>query len=147
MIKIVRAEEFRRSTVSSRDVSHAVAEILQDVRARGDEAVKDYEERFDHVRLETLELKEAESVSGEYMMEIKSRTVQFPTGTYCVETRGCWRLFGNYMGGPFVSYAVLSPDNKELVTVTGYVYCPRNKPYTKRDLLMQLESVCYSLKF
>lgn len=88
-----------------------------------------------------------DSVSGKYLMEIKSRTVQFPTGTYCVETRGCWRLFGNYMGGPFVSYAVLSPDNKELVTVTGYVYCPRNKPYTKRDLLMQLESVCYSLKF
>lgn len=84
---------------------------------------------------------------GEYLMEIQSRKVQFPTGTYCVETRGCWRLFGNYMGGPFVSYAVLSPDNKELVTVTGYVYCPRNKPYTKRDLLMQLESVCYSMEF
>lgn len=88
-----------------------------------------------------------DSGSGEYLMEIQSRVVPFPTGTYCVETRGCWRLQGNFMGGPFVSYAVLSPDNKELVTVTGYVYCPRNKPYTKRDLLMQMESVCYSLEF
>ena len=73
MIKIVRAEEFRRSTVSSRDVSHAVAEILQDVRARGDEAVKDYEERFDHVRLETLEITDTESygVSDEYLRMLK----------------------------------------------------------------------------
>ncbi len=86
--------------------------------------------------------------NGEYLMEIRSQVVPFPTGTYCVETRGCWRLYGgNFMGGPFVSYAVMSPDNKEMVTVTGYVYCPRNKPYTKRDLLMQLESVCYSLEF
>ena len=88
-----------------------------------------------------------DETSGEYLMEIRSRTVQFPTGTYCVETRGCWRLYGNYMGGPFVNYAVLSPDNKQIIMLTGYVYCPRNKPYTKRDLLMQLESVCYSLEF
>lgn len=85
--------------------------------------------------------------SGEYLMEIRSRTVQFPTGTYCVETRGCWRLYGNFMGGPFVNYTLLSPDNKQIVMLTGYVYCPRNKPYTKRDLLMQLESVCYSVEF
>lgn len=88
-----------------------------------------------------------DSTSGEFLMEIRSQCVQFPTGTYCIETRGCWRLFGNFMGGPFVSYAVLSPDNKEVVTLTGYVYCPRNKPYTKRDLLMQVESVCHSLQF
>ena len=85
--------------------------------------------------------------NGEYLMEISSRVVQFPTGTYCVETRGCWRLFGNFMGGPFVNYALLSPDNKQILMLTGYVYCPRNKPYTKRDLLMQLESVCYSATF
>ena len=88
-----------------------------------------------------------DETSGEYLMEIRSQTVPFPTGTYCVETRGCWRLYGNFMGGPFVSYAVLSPDNKQIVVLTGYVYCPRNKPYTKRDLLMQAESVCYSVKF
>ena len=85
--------------------------------------------------------------SGEYLMEIEQKPVEFPVGSYCVETRGCWRLFGNFMGGPMVSYAVLSPDKKEIVMLTGYVYCPRNKPYTKRDLLMQLESICYSLEF
>ena len=28
--------------------------------------------------------------------------------------------------------------------LTGYVYCPRNKPWTKRDLLMQVEGICWS---
>ncbi len=88
-----------------------------------------------------------DEASGDYLMEISSRPVPFPTGGYCVETRGCWRLYGNFMGGPFVNYAVLSPDNRQIIMLTGYVYCPRNKPYTKRDLLMQLESVCYSLEF
>ncbi|MBQ7543548.1 MAG: histidinol dehydrogenase [Synergistaceae bacterium] len=68
MIKIVRAEEFRRKIVSSPDVSKVVAEILEDVRLRGDAAVKEYEERFDRVKLETLELAaHTPAVSTEYL--------------------------------------------------------------------------------
>lgn len=84
--------------------------------------------------------------TNEYLMPIEVNSVKFPSSLYCAEVRGCWRLFGNFMGGPFVSYSVLTEDNKEVVTLVGYVYCPRNKPYTKRDLLMQLESVCYSME-
>ncbi len=85
--------------------------------------------------------------SGEWLLPIESKVVEFEGSSYCVETRGCWRLFGNFMGGPFVSYTLLTPDKKQIMSLTGYVYCPRNKPYTKRDLLMQVESVCHSLKF
>ena len=68
---------------------------------------------------------------------------------YCVETRGCWRTEGDFMGGPFVNYVVLSPDNKQVVMLTGYIYYPsgRIKTLSKRDLLMQAEGICHSLRF
>ena len=84
---------------------------------------------------------------GQYLAPIVLKKVPFEGSDYCVETRGCWRSFGDFMGGPFVSYTLLSPDKKQVIILTGYVYCPRNKPWTKRDLLMQVESVCHSLKF
>lgn len=84
---------------------------------------------------------------GNYLMEIKSRQVELDSIDYCIETRGCWRTFGDFMGGPFVTYTLLSPSEKNVVMLTGYVFCPRNKPTTKRDLLMQVESICRTLKF
>ena len=83
---------------------------------------------------------------GNYLAPIHLRKVDFDSN-YCIETRGCWRSFGDFMGGPFVSYTLLSPDKKKVVMLTGYVYCPRNKPWTKRDLLMQVESICWSIQF
>lgn len=41
-------------------LNQIVAGVLDDVRERGDEAVKDYEEKFDHVRLDTLAVTDAE---------------------------------------------------------------------------------------
>ena len=84
---------------------------------------------------------------GNYLLPIVSRTVDFDSSSYCVETRGCWRTFGDFMGGPFVTYTVLDPTEKKVVMLTGYVFCPRNKPTSKRDLLMQVESICRTLKF
>ena len=84
---------------------------------------------------------------GNYLLEIKSRVVDFDSSSYWVETRGCWRTFGDFMGGPFVTYTLLDPTEKKVVMLTGYVFCPRNKPSTKRDLLMQVESICRTVKF
>lgn len=84
---------------------------------------------------------------GNYLAPIYNKVVSFDSSAYSVETRGWWRAFGDFMGGPFVTYTVLSPDKKRVVMLTGYVYCPRNKPWTKRDLLMQLEGICWSLKW
>ncbi|MBQ9472778.1 MAG: DUF4837 family protein [Bacteroidales bacterium] len=65
-------------------------------------------------------------------------------GCPAVETRGVWRSFGDFMGGPYVSYTIATPDNKELLTLVGFVYSPR---FPKRDYLMQVESICHSLSF
>ena len=73
-----------------------------------------------------------------------SRVVDFEGAKYAVETRGLWRSFGDFMGGPFVNYTLLSPDGKQLVELTGFVYCPR---FDKRDYMMQVDGICRSIKW
>ena len=71
-------------------------------------------------------------------------------GQYAVETRGIWTVIGDFMGGPYVNYTVVAPDNKYLLLLTAYTYSPRatnQMPYPKRDHLMQMEGVCWSLDF
>lgn len=91
-----------------------------------------------------------ESYMGtERRLDFTTQPVKFENNSYCIETRGCWRAFGDFMGGPFVTYTLASPDNNQIVTLTGYVYYPsgRIKNLSKRDLLMQVEGICHTLKF
>ncbi len=75
---------------------------------------------------------------------LESRVVNFEGAQYAVETRGLWRSFGDYMGGPFVSYTLLSPDGTQVVELVGFVYCPR---FDKRDYMMQVDGICHSIKW
>ncbi|MDR1131237.1 MAG: histidinol dehydrogenase [Oscillospiraceae bacterium] len=78
MIKICNISEMSLEDIFPRrqlatDVSAAVSGIIAEVRARGDEALREYTLRFDGVRLDRLELSEAErrealrSVESEFM--------------------------------------------------------------------------------
>ena len=49
-------------------LNETVASVLADVRQRGDEAVKGYELKFDHVDLQTLEVTQGESEEAETMV-------------------------------------------------------------------------------
>ena len=49
-------------------LNQTVAAVLADVRARGDEAVKGYELKFDHVDLNSLEVSEAEMAEAEALV-------------------------------------------------------------------------------
>lgn len=60
-----------------------------------------------------------------------------------IETRGLWRLFNDFMGGPFVNYCFLDKKNNRFVMIDGFVYSPRNP---KRDQLIQLEAVIRGIK-
>ena len=66
-----------------------------------------------------------------------------------VETRGLWRTYNDFMSGPFVCYTFLSPDGNELLTLMGCVYSPsqRSKMMMKRDLLMQVDGICRSIRY
>ena len=86
-----------------------------------------------------------ESYMGtERRMGIEQNRYDYEGSKYCIETRGLWRVFGDFMGGPFVTYTVLSPDGQQIVEVTGYVYCPR---FDKRDYLMQVDGICNSIRW
>lgn len=67
----------------------------------------------------------------------------FPTG-FAAEMRGMWCLVGDYMAGPFVSYTFPDNNTGNLVTVEGFVYYPN---HDKRDDLLQLQSILYTVKF
>lgn len=85
---------------------------------------------------------------GSYMgtekrVEIYSDTINIKNNAV-VETRGLWRLFGDFMGGAFINYVFQNPNTKEYVMIDCFLYSPK-KP--KRDLLMQMESIVYSIDF
>ncbi len=84
---------------------------------------------------------------GSYM-GTERRVDQFTTyrehnGNYALEMRGLWRLYNDYMGGPYVSLAELDAANQRVVVAFGYVYAPSKN---KRNLLRQVEAMIHSLK-
>lgn len=83
------------------------------------------------------------STEIEFVPPLLTNVHDFPAG-YTMEMRGMWRVENNYMGGPFVSYTFADSRTGNLVTVEGFHYEPNQK---KRNMLLQLESIAYSLKF
>ena len=75
----------KRGTMNTDSLRETVIGVLSDVKARGDVAVKDYEEKFDKVRLESLAVTEAEFeeaetlVSDELKRAIKTAAVNIST--------------------------------------------------------------------
>lgn len=83
------------------------------------------------------------STETEFVPPLVRYVPDFPAG-YAVEMRGMWKVENDFMGGPFVSYSFVDNRTGNLVTVEGYYYEPNQK---KRNMLLQLESILYSLKF
>ena len=83
------------------------------------------------------------TLDKEFVKPVFNVIPDFPAG-YAVEMRGLWNTVGEFMGGPYVSYTIVNPDANKIITVEGYIYYP-NKP--KRDLLRQVETIIWSLKF
>jgi len=81
------------------------------------------------------------TVATEYA-PIISKQIDF-NGMFAIETRGLWRLEGDFMGGPFVNYTFVDEKSNKVITMVGYVYAP-NAP--KRDLMIQMEAIIYSFK-
>ncbi len=64
-------------------------------------------------------------------------------GNYASEIRGLWRVVNDFMGGPYISLAVLDAAKQRVIVAYGYVYAPSKD---KRNLLRQVEAMVYSLK-
>jgi len=47
------------------------------------------------------------------------------------------------MGGPFLNYAILDEEKNRILSLDAYVYYPNKE---KRDLLLQMEAMIYTLE-
>lgn len=65
------AEIVERPRLDMSQLTATVRQVLDDVRTRGDEAVREYELRFDHARLESLAVSEAEMDEAERLVDEK----------------------------------------------------------------------------
>ena len=55
-----------------------------------------------------------------------------------VESRGLWRLAGDFMGGPFVNYCFNDEKRQQTINIDGFVYAPKSK---KRPLMRKLSEM------
>jgi hypothetical protein len=63
---------------------------------------------------------------------------------FAYETKGIWEVKTQFMGGPFINYAVRDSINNRYVILEGFVYAPAT---SKRDLQFELEAILRSVKF
>ena len=59
-----------------------------------------------------------------------------------MQTKGWWKVKGDWMGGPFVSYAVYDKTKQRIIVADGFVYGP-NK--VKAKALREVEMILNSL--
>lgn len=55
--------------------------------------------------------------------------------------QGLWRMHGDFMGGPFVSYTKIDNARNRMVTVEGFVYNPNEE---LRDMIRRLDAILYT---
>ena len=58
--------------------------------------------------------------------------------------QGLWRVHGDFMGGPFVSYTKIDKFRNTVVCVEGFVYYPN---HSTRDIMRELEFIIYTFDF
>ncbi|MFY0643357.1 MAG: DUF4837 family protein [Bacteroidia bacterium] len=86
-------------------------------------------------------------VEGSYMkvdmtMEPYTEEMNF-NEQYAVHTRGWWKVEGDWMGGPFVSYSIYDKKRQRVVVADGFIYGPNKE---KARALREVEIILHSLK-
>lgn len=65
-------------------------------------------------------------------------------GHFAKEIHGLWRMEGDFMGGPMVTYFVLDEDQGMIYGISGYAFAPQFK---KREYYREIEAIAKSVKF
>lgn len=60
------------------------------------------------------------------------------------ELRGLWDVENDYMGGPFITHVVYSPDGKYMIGIEGFVFAPK---HDKIQHLRDVEAIVYSFNW
>ncbi len=77
----------------------------------------------------------------EYPVLVSEITVD---SLYTKEVRGLWNMHREFMGGPFVHYAVVKPGAQDILIMDAFCYAPN---FDKRDQLIELESIAKTLSW
>ncbi len=87
------------------------------------------------------------AAEGSYMCISKYRDVYIMAkeinGRTWYELRGCWRVEGDQMGGPLVSYTTYDQAKRELITIVFALYSP--EIYQRNDMAF-MESMIFLTK-
>jgi hypothetical protein len=81
-----------------------------------------------------------------YMTTDSARVLVKPLnlhGEYAFETRGLWRMKGDFMGGPFVAHSRVDTKNNRIITAEVFIYSPDK---SKGNLLRRAEASLYTLR-
>ena len=65
-------------------------------------------------------------------------------GVYLNELRGLWQMKGDFMGGAFVNYSMVDEKRNRVISLDGYVYCPK---FDKREYLREQEALIKTITF
>lgn len=60
------------------------------------------------------------------------------------EWRGIWEMENDFMGGPFISYAIVNETKGKLLVIDAFVFAPGVK---KRDMLQQIDLIVKKIKW
>ena len=98
------------------------------------------------MRNKVLEKNVPGSRDGSYMttetkFDYPSTETVMHNGTNTAVVHGMWKMHGDFMGGPFVSYSKIDEARKRVVCVEGFVYEP-NAPV--RDKIRNIEGIIYT---
>jgi len=63
-------------------------------------------------------------------------------GLYTKELRGIWEMENDFMGGPFVSFAIYNQDSGKIIFIDTFIYAPGKQ---KRDMVQQMEFIIKQL--
>ncbi len=80
---------------------------------------------------------------GEMKLRPLFREIDF-NDKYAIEARSLWRVQGDFMGGPLVTYTFVDENTNRLFMIDGWVFAPK---YDKRDYMRQVEAIIWSLSF
>lgn len=87
-------------------------------------------------------------LENSYMTHSKAitPTVQYINykGKQVAEIRGLWDVENDFMGGPFISHVLYSPDGKYMIGIEGFVYAPK---YDKIQHMRDLDAIVYSFQW
>lgn len=65
-------------------------------------------------------------------------------GNYALEARGIWEIANDYVGGSFVTYAILNKSRTEIIMADGFIHAPGKE---KRNFMLYLEHALRTIDF